>query len=100
MIMFKASIFLQFFVVNSTTKVGIGVTLLVEIYFVRSGWLNLNNGALGYFGNGGDYWSEVAMGYGTGTWSAIAYYFRFGPSIVYPSSYYSRFFGFPVRCLV
>ncbi len=67
---------------------------------VRSGDVNLNNGALRVFGINGYGWSRISTAYGTGTWDAKAYYLNFNASGVNPSDNYVRWVGFPVRCLV
>ena len=70
------------------------------LYFARSGYVNLNTGALRDFGFGGGGWSRIATAYGAGTWAAGAYYLYFGASDVNPSIINVRWLGLPVRCLV
>ena len=70
------------------------------LYFVRSGDVVLNTGALRDFGVNGYGWSRSATVYGAGTWDAKAFYLYFGASGVNPSGNYVRWYGFPVRCLV
>ncbi len=69
------------------------------LYFVRSGWVNLNNSALRSFGIYGYDWSRSSIAYSSAT-SAKAYYLDFHASGVYPSSNDNRWLAFPVRCLV
>ena len=70
------------------------------LYFVRSGGVDLNTGALRVFGIHADGWSHIATAYGAGTWDAKAFYLNFYASGVNPSNNNVRWFGFPVRCLV
>ena len=70
------------------------------LYFVRSGWVDLGTGVLGYLGLHSGSWSRIATIYGTSTWGAKAYYLRFDVTAVNPSNNYVRWGGFPVRCLV
>ncbi len=70
-----------------------------RLAFIRSGWVNLNTSALGYFGYNGFGWSRTAISYSSPT-SADAYNLGFAPSGVGPSNNYTRWRGFPVRCLV
>ncbi len=67
---------------------------------VRSGGIYLNNNSLRACGDNGYAWSPIAGVYGSGTWSTLAYDLTFGPSGVSPSSNATRWYGFPVRCLV
>ena len=70
------------------------------LYFVRSGWVNLNNSALRNFGLVGYGWSRSSVAYSSAT-SANAYYLLFNADTVYPSfGPFNRYYGFPVRCLV
>ena len=70
------------------------------LYFVRSGTVPLNNGALRGYGESGWGWSRSAVAYGSAT-SANAYPLYFNPSVVNPSNGPDlRYYGFPVRCLV
>ncbi len=65
--------------------------------FVRSGNVNLNNGALRGYGESGWGWSRSAVAYGSAT-SANAYQLYFNPSVVNPSNGpNNRWNGFPVR---
>ena len=70
------------------------------LYFVRSGYVDLNTGALRNFGINGYDWSRIATVYGAGTWNAKAYNLNFNASGVNPSNNNVRWNGFPVRCLV
>ena len=72
--------------------------ILVLLYFVRSGWVSLNNSALGRFGRNGFGWSRSSVAYSSAT-SATAYNLDFNPSGVNPSPNNGRWAGFPVRCL-
>ncbi len=70
------------------------------LYFVRSGWVNLNNSTLRSFGHNENVWSRSAAAYSSAT-SANAYYLAFNAGTVYPSrGPDNRWYGFPVRCLV
>ncbi len=70
------------------------------LYFVRSGWVNLNNSTLRSFGHNENVWSRSAAAYSSAT-SALAYPLYFNPSAVNPShGPVDRYYGFPVRCLV
>ena len=70
------------------------------LYFVRSGAVYLNLGALRGYGESGWGWSRSAVAYGSAT-SATAYHLYFNPSDVNPSGGpRNRWFGYPVRCLV
>ncbi len=70
------------------------------LYFVRSGGVTLDTGALRNFGVNGYAWSRIATVYGAGTWDAKAYDLHFHASGVNPSGNLVRWVGFPVRCLV
>ena len=73
----------------------------MPLYFVRSGNVNLNIGALRNFGLNGRGWSRSAGGWSNNdTWSANAYWFEFTASGVNPSGNNARWDGLPVRCLV
>ena len=70
------------------------------LYFVRSGSVTLDYGALRGYGESGWGWSRSAVAYGSAA-SANAYPLYFNPSVVNPSyGPYNRWRGFPVRCLV
>ena len=70
------------------------------LYFVRSGYVYLNNGSLRYFGLSGYGWSRSSVAYSSAT-SANAYHLDFNAGTVYPSfGPFNRWVGFPVRCLV
>jgi len=68
--------------------------------FVRSGWVNLHFVTLRYFGHSDDMWSNTVLTYGTDLWGARAYHLNFSNFSVNPSDNYTRWDGFPVRCLV
>ncbi len=68
-------------------------------YFVRSGWVNLNNSTMRRFGHDGHGWSKNPTSYSSPT-SANTYNLAFTASGVNPSANYSRWYGLPVRCLV
>ena len=70
------------------------------LYFVRSGSVFLNTGALRAFGLDGNDWSRSATAYGAGAWDAKAFSLHFDASGVRPSDINVRWFGLPVRCLV
>ena len=74
-------------------------TRFMPLYFVRSGNIALNTGAMRSFGFDGNGWFRSATTYSSPT-SASAYFLVFDPSGVYPSNYYNRWSVFPVRCLV
>ena len=72
-----------------------GTTTIVQLplAFVRSGYVNVNDGKV---------YSVGSSGYGrsrTASSSSGAYYLTFNPTDVYPSYYYHRWYGFPLRCL-
>ncbi len=70
------------------------------LYFVRSGYVHLNDGSLRSFGRNGYDWSRSAVSYGVGTWADV-YYLGIDLSTVDPSvGPRARYFGLPVRCLV
>ena len=70
------------------------------LYFVRSGNVYVDYGALRGYGESGWGWSRSAVAYGSAT-SAFAYQLYFNPSVVHPSNGpFYRYYGFPVRCLV
>ncbi len=70
------------------------------LYFVRSGNVALNDGALRLFGVSGYDWSRSSVAYSSAT-SATAYLLAFNAGTVYPSyGPYTRWLGLPVRCLV
>jgi len=64
--------------------------------------MNLNNGSLRYFGNGGRNWSDITKSYASPT-SATTYSLVFHPSTdkssVNTSNTAHRWSAFPVRCL-
>ena len=67
------------------------------LYFVRSGYVYLNNGSLRYFGLSGYGWSRSSVAYSSAT-SANAYNLKFNAGTVYPSNGpNNRWNGFPVR---
>ena len=89
-------------VVGSVTPSAVWYTSLKKrktLYFVRSGWVNLDNSALGRFGCLGLGWSRSASSYSSHG-PANAYYLDFNPSGVNPSGNINRWSAFPVRCLV
>ena len=63
------------------------------LYFVRSGYVYPSFSRLLYAGNYGNYWSGRAGS------SSNAYILYFYSSGVNPSSSYSRYYGFSVRCV-
>ena len=71
-----------------------GATTIVQLplAFVRSGYVYLDNGGIGYIGYEGDYWTRTAI------FSSYAYYLLFGPTTVTPSDGYDHYGGFPLRC--
>ncbi len=70
------------------------------LYFVRSGWIGLNNSSLRGFGRNGFDWARSATTYSSAT-SAKAYNLKFHAGTVNPSDGpVNRVYGFPVRCLV
>ncbi len=82
-----------------------GATTIVQLplAFVRSGNVDINDGRL-YIGgwSTGDGQVAPAHGYGwsrTARLSALAYGLGFNTTGVYPSNYYNRWYGFPLRCL-
>ena len=65
--------------------------------FVRSGYVNLYDGALRYFGVSGCGWSSISVAF-TSITSATAYDLYFVASGVYPSlGPDHRWYGFPIR---
>ena len=64
-----------------------------RLYFVPSGYVDLNVGRLGIAGNYGLYWSGRAYS------SSGAYSFYFRSSGVNPSNSHSCYAGFSVRCV-
>ncbi len=73
---------------------------LFAAFFVRSGWIYLNENMLVGHGQAGWNWSRSSDAYSSAT-SANAYYLTFNAGTVYPSSGpHARYYGFPVRCLV
>ena len=66
--------------------------------FVRSGFVDLNNGSLRRFALNGYGWSSISVAF-TSVTSATAYHLVFNASGVYPSyGPYDRRNGFPIRC--
>jgi len=61
--------------------------------FVRSGYEHLTNSNIVVAGYGGNYWSRVAQS------TVAAYDLGMNPTAVYPSYYFDRWNGFPLRCL-
>ena len=72
-----------------------GATTIVQLplAFVRSGWANIDGGAMGNVGQYGYYWSRTSIS------TTSAYGLAFNPSNVYPSGNYVRRDGFSLRCL-
>jgi hypothetical protein len=69
-------------------------TVAAKAYsFPATGYRNATTGALTYVGTSGHYWSSVL----SSATSGFSLYFT--SSTVYPSSTYSRAYGFAVRCL-
>ncbi len=68
------------------------------LYFVRSGYLNPNDGKSWNAGIYGYWWSSRAAAYTSST-SATAYHLEFHESTVYPSGEGRRYVGRPLRCL-
>ena len=71
----------------------------MPLYFVRSGNVYLNTGALRGFNGSSRTWSNTAAKYSSDI-DALAYHLWFGVSIVPSAGPYDRYDGFPVRCLV
>lgn len=67
------------------------IPTVVFLAFVRSGYVNLNNGQARNVGNEGDYWSRTAKS------STNAYNLNFNTSNVNPSNNNNRWNGFPLR---
>ena len=89
------------FLINSTVfKAKPRDHTMISPYFVRSGNISLNNGSLRDSGLIGYDWSRTSVAYYSAT-SANSYWFDFNASESRPSyGPYSRWYGFPVRCLV
>ena len=65
----------------------------IDIAFVRSGWVPLNDGLADVVGRSLYDWSRVA------TSASVTYYLGVLPTEVYPSNDSYRWAGFPLRCL-
>ena len=61
--------------------------------FVRSGWVNVDAGAMWYVGSNGYGWSRTAVS------ATNARYLFLRPTNVSPSDSTSRWVGLPLRCL-
>ena len=72
-----------------------GATTIVQLplAFVRSGYVNVNDGKVYVVGLSGYGRSRTASS------STDAYYLYFYPTDVYPSYSNRRWYGFPLRCL-
>ena len=77
--------------ISSNTAGSTAITQ-TPLYFNPSG--HVDSGSLGYAGYYGLYWSSTAY-----SSTSYAYTLSFNSGRVNPSSYYSRHFGFSVRCL-
>ena len=61
--------------------------------FVRNGYVYLNLGQAGVIGENGYRWSRTV-------WSSTnAYNLSMYPTTILPSGDYTRYYGFPLRCL-
>ena len=70
---------------------------ILSSLFVRSGYANLYDGSLRYFGVSGCGWSSISVAF-TSVTSATAYLLAFNASGVYPSyGPNARWVGFPIR---
>ena len=72
-----------------------GATNIVQLplAFVRSGYVNLDNGRVNLTGYEGDVWSRTAI---SSTTARVLY---FNTTNVTPSDNYNRYYGFSLRCL-
>ena len=72
-----------------------GATNIVKLplAFVRSGWVNVESGAVWYVGNSGYGWSRTAKS------STTAYFLGMNPTVVDPSGNNHRWVSLPLRCL-
>lgn len=68
--------------------------------FVRSGYININNGRLRNAGNEGDYWSSRASSTRNDGASVPSGYFLNFNTGLNPSNSNERWLGFPLRCLL
>jgi len=71
---------------------GLNKVRIAPLYFVRSG--TVSGGTLFARGTYGYSWSSTISA------TSYGYYLDFGATSMYPAGSNSRFFGFPVRCLV
>ncbi len=65
------------------------VNSMDTLVFVRSGWANIDGGAMSLVGQGGYYWSRTSKS------ATNAYGLAFYPSLVNPSNYNERRDGYP-----
>jgi uncharacterized protein (TIGR02145 family) len=63
-----------------------------QLTLPAAGNRSYTNGALGYRGDSGSYWSSAENG-------SNAYYLLFSSSFVYPAFSYNRAYGFSLRCI-
>ena len=72
--------------------------LLAYLYFVRSGYVHINNGRLWYAGIYGYWWSSIAASNIWGSAGLGAYYLNFSAANVYSSGGPNyRWVSFPLR---
>ncbi len=79
-------------------KVSPSAVWYTSLDFVRSGFMRMNLGTIQNLGITGFYWSSVTRTYNTH--AANVFRLVINDLAVNPSSYDSRYYGFPVRCLV
>lgn len=67
--------------------------VMVCLAFVRSGWVNVDAGAMWNVGNNGYGWSRTAQS------ATNAYFLNMNPTNVNPSNNNNRWVSLPLRCL-